>query len=225
VEGGVGHAERREDALLQEASERHSGDPRDQHAEDLRPRVVEPAFARLIGQRQRTVTAQQLVRRKRRKHRTGREAGIRNRDLDRMARRKRRDHAEPEPEGEQVAQRDGALRRHRVVDPGFDRAQHLAVGEFGQPTVDGIVEPEPAFLDQDHRGDGRHRLGHRCDPEDGITLHRRAVERHAAEDIDMDLAAAADQRHDARHVARTNMVRQHFVHTSEPRPRQIAVLA
>ena len=44
--------------------------------------------------------------------------------------------------------------------------EHLAIGEFRQPVVNGLVETQCAFLDEHHHRDGRHRLRHGRQAED-----------------------------------------------------------
>jgi hypothetical protein len=72
-----------------------------------------------------------------------------------------------------------------------------------------------AFLDQDHRGNSRHRLGHRRDPENRVALHRRTAERELADGIGMNLALAAHQRHQAGHAAIIDIGGHHVVHAAQ----------
>ena len=54
---------------------------------------------------------------------------------------------------------------------------------------DVVVQADQAFLDQHHEGDGRDRLGHRVDAEDGVLPHRLA-----ALEVDVSGHAGMDQR-------------------------------
>ncbi len=55
--------------------------------------------------------------------------------------------------------------------------EDFRVGEFGNVFRDRIFEPELAFLDQLHGGDGNDRLRHRIDAEDGLGRHRVSIAR------------------------------------------------
>jgi hypothetical protein len=122
------------------------------------------------------------------------------------------------PEGEQVAQRDGPVRRDGVVHCGVQGAQHRDAGQFGQQVVDRLVQPEDALLDQDHRCDGGDRLGHRADPEDGVPGHGLvAVDGPAADALDVRLAAPADHRDQAGPGSTLDVSGHDVVHAGEPR--------
>ena len=84
---------------------------------------------------------------------------------------------------------------HGVVDGRVDVAHHPPVGELGQEAVDGLVQPEHTFLEEDHRRHRGDRLGHGGDAEDRVTLDRAAAERGGTDDVDMGLVPAADHRH------------------------------
>ena len=64
----------------------------------------------------------------------------------------------------------GRLCRHGVVDRAVDPADHTPIGELGQESVDGFVEPDDALLEQDHRGHRGDRLAHGRDAKDGVAL-------------------------------------------------------
>jgi hypothetical protein len=131
------------------------------------------------------------------------------------------DRPEAEPESQEITQRDRPVRRHRIVERAVDPAQDPALRQFRQPFVDWIIEPQPALLDQDHgcgRGD---RFGQRGDTEDGVAAHRCvAAECEPADRIDMHLAAAVDQGHEARHMAALDMAGHDLVHVAAPRAGQ-----
>ena len=86
-----------------------------------------------------------------------------------------------------------------------------------EATVDGLVEAEPALLDEDHRRDRGHRLRHRRDAEDRVVAHRFTLERRLADRVDMDLAAPAHDRHDAGTGAAIDVRRHRLAQTSQPR--------
>jgi len=181
--------------FAQERLQRLAGDARDQHPEDVGAAVIHPPFARLVDERQAPEAFHQLVRRMRRQVRARRDACFRHRGLDRVARGIGHHGADPEPKGQEIAQRDRTLGRHGIVQRAVDGAQHLAVRQFGEPAVDRLIEPQLGLLDQDHGGDGGDRLGHRSDPEDGVAPHRILPAcRFHADGIDVRLAAPADQR-------------------------------
>ncbi len=104
--------------------------------------------------------------------------------------------------GEQVAQRDRALRRAqfwltRVVPT----VQHLRLGEPRQHLGDGGIEFELALLDLLQRRDRGDRLGHRGDPDDGVERHRRAGAAGAVGGLEERAVAVAGDRNHARHAA------------------------
>ena len=96
-------------------------------------------------------------------------------------------------------------------------AQDAAVGELPEQPLDGIVEAQDAFLDEDHRRGGDDGLRHRGDPEDAVALHRRAPDREASDHIDVHLAAAGHQRDQAGHVAGFDVPGQHLAQPPQPR--------
>ena len=84
------------------------------------------------------------------------------------------DHAEAHRVSEQIPNGD----RPRCIMHRVERTsrivERLAIGEFRQPVVNGLVEPQCAFLDEHHHRDGRHRLRHGRQAEDRVTPHRRS---------------------------------------------------
>ncbi len=104
-----------------------------------------------------------------------------------------------------------------VVERPVELFQHPAVGQLGQYRVDRIVQPQLAFLDEDHRRAGGDRLCHRGDAENRVALDRiAAVERFRAERLDMGLTAAADQRDKTGHLPALDEPSHHLPQTAEP---------
>ena len=169
VERGVHHAERREDALVQEVAQRLSGDLLDQIALHVDGRAVRPHGLRLGEQRH----LHELV-----DHRLQRCAGVQHpivdeRAVDRMA--GVQDVAQPGGVLHQVAHRHAPAPLDRLglhvpvgVLPGVD----LEIGERRNVSRHRIVELPLAFLVQHHQRHADDRLGHREDAEDRIGLDR-----------------------------------------------------
>ena len=55
-----------------------------------------------------------------------------------------------------------------IVERRLESLQDITLGQFGEPPVHRIAQPQFAFLDQDHRRNSDNRLGHRRDAEDRI---------------------------------------------------------
>ena len=111
----------------------------------------------------------------------------------------------------------GRYAGHRVVQLGVRPLQHPPVGQLGQQPVHRLVQPEQAFLDQDHGRDRGDRLGHRRDAEDRVAPHRLLrVRGHRADRVDVPLAPARDERHEAGHLASLDVAGHHVVQTLEP---------
>ena len=200
---------------------------RDQHAEHVRARVVHPALARLVHQRQRRRAAHPLVRRG--AARSGSagpesEASRRSPSGSGSAPGGASDDARsPSRNVSRSRTRDRPLRRHGVVERAVEARQHPAIGELGQQPIDRLVEAQRALLDQDHRRRGRDRLGHRGDAEDRVAAHRlAAAERLRADRVDVHLAAAADQRDEPRHAAALDVAGHDVVHAAQPRSESAA---
>jgi hypothetical protein len=170
-----------------------------------------------MDQRQRGAALDQLVGAERRGRRPGADPGLGHRLLHRPVTRSLHQEAEARAHGQEVAQRERAVGRHGVVKRAVDRAQDLAVGELRQPAVDRIVEPDLRLLDQNHRGYGGDRLGHRGDAEERVAPHRLAASgRLQADRIDMHRAPPAHRHDDARHLAALDVTRHDLVHPAEP---------
>jgi hypothetical protein len=196
-EAGVSHRERREEARAQNLGQRHPGGAGEQHAEHRRAGVVEPALARLREQRQGAEARDPGVG-------VGLGGWVGRADgsqvqiglggchhRPRSGRHKHlRHHPEAEGERQQIARRDGARRRHRVLERSVGAAQHAPVGELREQPVDRLVEGEEALVDERERGRRRDRLRRRGDPEDRVAPHRRAADRELAERLDVNVPAA-----------------------------------
>jgi hypothetical protein len=100
------------------------------------------------------------------------------------------------------------------------RFRTFPVGQLRQEPIHRLVQPQLAFLHQDHRRCGRDRLGHRGNAEDRVPPHRAAPERLLADRIDVDLAAPADERDETGELAARNIAGHDIVHAAKPRPGQ-----
>jgi hypothetical protein len=140
--------------------------------------------------------------------------------LERAHRRQECHFAVPRSERQKIPQGDRAHRRHRVVELAVDRAQDPTVRELRQPFIDGIVQPEFALLDEDHRGDCSDRLRHRGQAEDRVAPHRcRAVERQPTDRINVLRTPPADERDETRQAATVDVALQDVVQPRQPRGR------
>jgi hypothetical protein len=105
------------------------------------------------------------------------------------------------------------VRRDGLLQRAVDAGQHPLAGQLGQQLVDRLLEVDDVVLDQDHRGGGEHRLGHRGDPEDRVAAHRHAtVESRRADRLDPDVVAARDERDDPRELATLDACRHRLPH-------------
>jgi hypothetical protein len=134
AERGVRHTEGLEDSLPQERPERLARRARDQYTQNVGARVVHPAFAGLVHERQAPHTPHPLL------GRVGRR-WLRRTDHDLLflqgpQNRIRVGRAEHQPEAhaeaEQVAYGDGPLRRLGVVERTIEAFEDPAVSEFRQ---------------------------------------------------------------------------------------------
>ena len=100
--------------------------------------------------------------------------------------------------GQQIAHRDRSVRGHGVGERRFGCAQDLAIGEFGQPVIDRIVQRDASVLHEPESCDGEHRFRHRLDAEDRVVRHisgagvRRRLTDSAADDEDARRRALRD---------------------------------
>ena len=205
----------------EEVLERLTGGPGDEHTEHVGADVVQPSLARLVQQWQRPEPAHPLIG-------LGRPLRLRwavsqperTHRLEQWLRPRCREvHAEPEQERHDVADRDRSVRRDGLaVDRPSWLDEHPPVGQFRQQLVDRLVEAQPALLDQEQRADGDDRLGHRGDPEDGVTVDRRrlaAGERAGKSDVE--IVAARRQPGDPADVTALDVARHHVAQTLQPR--------
>ena len=182
VERGVLHSQRVEDALLEKGFERFAGDDLDDAAERVDPGVaVGPLAARLELQRESGDGLRGFGQRAIALHvDLGKLLGI-----VRQAARVR----------EQVANLERPARL-LIADEG-------RVRELGQVLRHVIVWAELPFVDENHDGDGRDRLGHRGNAEERVLLHGRLVGEVALAHgfVIQDAIFVADQRHGTGEVA------------------------
>ena len=162
----VRHAERGKDMRAEIGIERLSGDGFDCAPDPVDVDAIFPAFARIENQRQ-------LQRSELASHEGG-HAGcgdiadqLRVPDLV----------AEAGCVGQQMAQRDRAFGRAQSWRArGVEALQDLRRGQFREHVADRLVELELALLDELHRRDRGHRLGHRRDAEHAVAGHCGAVD-------------------------------------------------
>jgi hypothetical protein len=197
----------------------------DQHTQDLCAHVIQPPLARLMRERQPAEALHELVGRARKRPGAQRQASVDERVLERGPRREERDFAVPRAIRQQVAYGDRARRGHRVVQLAVDGPQDLPVRELRQEGVDGVVEPQRAFLDENHRRHRRDRLRHRGQAKNRIAPHRRrAVERQGADCVDVLGAPAADERDEAGQSTAVHVATQDVVYPRQPRGRESIAL-
>ncbi len=224
-EGRVVHAERREDAILDEFVERLPGrdldharqgvDPREAAVAPLRPRLEVEGDPRQPGD----VGFQRVV-------------GVPGPE------RPVRGLPRPDPAAaqagrvrQQVADRDLALGRDEL-DLAVLLDRDLQVLEAGDVLRDRVGEPDLALLDQHHDGDARHRLGGGGHAEEGVRGHglaRLGVRQAVGREVD-DLPLAGDERHGPGDVMLVDVTLHDLVdamqplrrdpHVFRPRPRQ-----
>ena len=115
----------------------------------------------------------------------------------------RRSPYDPEahPKREDIAHRDGSLRRDGVLERPVDALQHPPVRKLREPPIDRRVEPQNPVLDQHHRHRCGHGLGHRRDAEDRVAGHWRAApEALLADCLHVDVAPVAHRVRRAGHA-------------------------
>jgi hypothetical protein len=107
--------------------------------------------------------------------------------------------------------------RHGVVGLRGKGLQYATIRKLRQPRLDGIVEPQLAPLDQNHRRHGSNRLGDRSDAKDRVALHGgRMAEPHRTERLHMHVVMTADERNEAGHLLTFDVPGQHLMHSLEP---------
>jgi hypothetical protein len=114
----------------------------------------------------------------------------------------------------------GTVLVQRAVGP----LEHPPVGEFGQPRIHRVIQPQPAFVEQDHHRCDRERLGRRGHPEDRVPAHWRAtVMTHRPDRFDVRLLAPADQSDQPGNLPGLDRPRQHLTQSAQPRLGEAAV--
>ena len=216
----VAHAERFEQPLAHELVEGLTGSAGDEHTEHHRAHVVEPPLAGLILQRQRRQTPDPFVGfgRALRLGRTGAQAQVGHRVHEGPRPRRSEVHPDAEPEREDVAHRDGARRGHGLaVEWSATVDEDVAARELGQQIVDGLVESEPAILDEDQRSNRAHRLRHRREAEDRVARDRPPLApRQGAGDADFDVTVARGEPGETSGVSQIDMVGHGVVKATQP---------
>jgi hypothetical protein len=161
-EGGVLHAERREEAGLQEVGVGHAADDLDDAAGGVDAGVVVFEFrARLLAKRDAGVVGDLLLQ----------VVGIVGLVLG---------PGELLVGGDAAEMAEDFLDGDRVIGGmgcfvGADPIDFLLALEFREVLFDGIVEADLAFVDEHHEGGCGYRFGHGGDPEEIVGLHGRLV--------------------------------------------------
>jgi hypothetical protein len=199
---------------------RLAGSPGDQHAEHVRPRVVQPSLPRLIEQRQRGKPAHPFVGRGRplRFRRTAAQSELAHGLEQRLGPGRLEVHPEPERERQDIANRDRPASRDGVaVKWTAPIDEHPSVGELGDQRVHRILETQLAVLDQEQRPDSNDRLGHGGDAENAVPTNGFGFAAgEAAGDADLDVVAAGRQPRNAADAVLFHMTRHHVAQVSEP---------
>src|SRR5271168_1645992 len=99
------------------------------------------------------------------------EMPVTDRLLNRISSRHRHDAAEAEARRQQVSHRDRTPGGNRVVELCVDATEHLTIRKFRKPAFYRIVEPECAFVDQNHGRSRGDRFRDRGNAEDRVTTH------------------------------------------------------
>ncbi len=214
AEPGVTHAQWIEHTTLQKALERLARSSLHQHPEDVRPGVVEPALPRLMHERQGAQALDPCVggeRRGRPRRSERAQLQVFLGSLDGIGAWWCHHGSEPQPEGQEVLDRDGTVRRHRVVELGVETPQDPSVGQFGQQVLDRVLQLHDAVVDEHHGSHRRHRLTERRDPEDVVTPERFGVpECLRADDLHVHVAVVGHQRDEPGHRGALH-VRCHYL--------------
>src|SRR5258707_560019 len=145
-------------------------DARKQHSQHIGSRVIHPLLPWLVHERELPQTAHPLIRRGHgRRARRPHANLLLIRDLeDRIRLWRRHQLSEAHTKGQQITHRNGPLRGHGVVERPVKSLQDLALSQFWQPAIHGLVQPQLAFFHQDHRRRSDDRLAHRGNAEDGV---------------------------------------------------------
>ncbi len=213
---GVAHPQRLEDTLLQESLERLAGGARNEHAQNVRAGVIEPAFARLIHQRQLGKLPKPLIGRVRGARLQTSDGQSRAFLLDRVAIRPD-DHPVAQAKGQKIAQRQRPARRLRVVERSIDALENAPVCQLGQQAIERLVQSQAALFHQDQRGYRRDGLRHRGDSKQRVGADRLApLEALVAKRAEVSLASPFQQGHDASDFASLDVGFEDASHLLEP---------
>ena len=178
MERGVDHAQRAQDALLQELVERHARDLADQVAQHVGGDRVVPGRAgrelqRHLGQRvDEALQAAGLLEGLEPRLAVGRVHG--GAQLEAVG--------QPGGVAQQVDHAHRRLGRPGLVGAGLAGDVDAQVLPGRDEAVHRVVQRHQAFFDQHHEGHAGDRLGHRVDADHRVLAHRRAVfERRVAQ--------------------------------------------
>ena len=198
-EVGVVHAERIEDAFLQELFERLAADFADEIADHVGGDGIIPGLAGREFQRNFRKVLDHRLQRSRLLDLADLHLAIGGIDVGSLLEAIGQTGGMPQQIHDQHRPRRRPGQKCRR-GAGLENAEVLP---FRDVFVDRLVERDAAFLDQHHEGDAGDRLGHRIDAKNGVVLHRglaldvgKAL--HRAVD---DLAAAIDQELGSRKAA------------------------
>src|SRR6476620_8810059 len=116
-----------------------AGQSGDEDAEQAERVVIAPTFARLENEWEFRQPGDPFLSTQRDGLRAGLGAVIGHGLLQRRITDR---HAVPGSIGQEVAERDGTTRRHRVIECCGWAGQYAAIGKFWQPLLHALVEPE-----------------------------------------------------------------------------------
>ena len=197
LEAGVGHSERREDALAQKDVERHPGGDLDHPPKDIRRQTVMP-LGTWLAQEWRGRELVDVFRQAACGHRQA--VGHAGRPIGRAdGAAVQKPVTQPGPVGQQVANRDVASGGNEIHRASVYSAHDSLGLERRNVFRHRIGQLQLAFLIEHHHRDTRDRLRHRRDAEDRVRTHRPV----APDILEPDrvhvgnLAVARDERHDA----------------------------
>jgi hypothetical protein len=130
----------------------------------------------------------------------------------------RREHqAVTHTKGQQIAHRDGAFGRDGVVELGVRPFEDTPISQLGQEAIDGLIESQRAFLNQDHGGRCSDRFGHGGNAEDCVALDGIVFAQFFyANCVHVHLAALADERDETGYFSAVDVARHDAVHAGQP---------
>ena len=211
VKRGLGHLQRREDALGQECAQRFPGHDLDDAAENVGGAAVVPLGAGLALQGQ--ARDQCCV------FGVGDLAAAQRRLLIELLHQAVAGMVvgNARSVAQQILNRHRPLQRHQLELAAVLDADFL-VGEFRDEFRDGVAEQEMAILDQHHDPDRNDRFCHGKDPEDRIVRHRRGGGRALlAERLEpADLTATRHQHGRARQGSPVDLAPEGVRHPLQP---------